>query len=379
MSFRFLHTSDWHIGKSFGSLPSERAAVLRQARLDMVATLGDVAMRNHLQHVLVAGDVFDQHQPDDQTVNTLVARLANYPSVIWHMLPGNHDFADARGVWSRIEKMGCPENVRLHVHATPVEIEKDVCLLPAPLWTKFPASDPTAWMTEGKTPDGAIRLGLAHGSVRNFGQDDEGHRGVIASTRAGDANLDYLALGDWHGTTKVSDKVWYSGAPEPDSFRHNTPGQSLIVEIGTAGAMPDVQPVETGRFTWNGLALNLSGVDDMQAWLDEIRRLGAASQSYLYKVHIDGQIPLADRAALADIEKDATAHLFHCEIAYADTFDVLLAENDLDTLADDSLRAIARELSAEANQTDDDAKAAIAKEALHVLFAVNRRLLGGAA
>ena len=40
---RFLHTSDWHIGKPFGRFDAEQAAVLRRARLTAIDRLADTA------------------------------------------------------------------------------------------------------------------------------------------------------------------------------------------------------------------------------------------------------------------------------------------------------------------------------------------------
>ena len=51
----------------------------------------------------------------------------------------------------------------------------------------------------------------------------------IADTRAETANLDYLALGDWHGTLEVAPRTWYAGAPEPDRFRANEPGNIFYI------------------------------------------------------------------------------------------------------------------------------------------------------
>ena len=58
--------------------------------------------------------------------------------------------------------------------------------------------------------------------------------------RAATARLDYLALGDWHGTRRIDARTWYSGTPEPDRFKANEPGNVLQVDIARAGAEPIV-------------------------------------------------------------------------------------------------------------------------------------------
>ena len=59
MTFRLLHSADWHIGKVFGGFPSDIAALLREARLNAVTRLAEAARAHGAQHIVVAGDVFD--------------------------------------------------------------------------------------------------------------------------------------------------------------------------------------------------------------------------------------------------------------------------------------------------------------------------------
>ena len=70
-------------------------------------------------------------------------------------------------------------------------------------------------MDAAETPRDAVRVGLAHGSVANRLPEGDA-KNEIAEDRATTANLDYLALGDWHGTMEIAPKTWYSGTPEPD-------------------------------------------------------------------------------------------------------------------------------------------------------------------
>ena len=57
----------------------------------------------------------------------------------------------------------------------------------------------------------------------------------IDGERAARARLDYLALGDWHGTLEIAPRTWYAGTPEPDRFRANDAGNVLLVELDDAG------------------------------------------------------------------------------------------------------------------------------------------------
>ena len=60
---RLLHTADWHLGRRFPSFPEEAQKKLSRARMDVVATILDVARRNAVNAILCAGDLFDDSEP----------------------------------------------------------------------------------------------------------------------------------------------------------------------------------------------------------------------------------------------------------------------------------------------------------------------------
>ncbi len=60
---RLLHTADWHLGRRFPSFPEEAQKKLSRARMDVIATILDVARRNAVNAVLCVGDMFDDPEP----------------------------------------------------------------------------------------------------------------------------------------------------------------------------------------------------------------------------------------------------------------------------------------------------------------------------
>jgi DNA repair exonuclease SbcCD nuclease subunit len=52
----------------------------------------------------------------------------------------------------------------------------------------------------------------------------------ITLERLPSSEIDYIALGDWHGIKQVNQKVWYSGTPEIDRFpKRGVNGKCLSV------------------------------------------------------------------------------------------------------------------------------------------------------
>ncbi|MBV8399718.1 MAG: metallophosphoesterase, partial [Acetobacteraceae bacterium] len=210
---RLIHTSDWQIGKAFGFTDHAVREVLRDERLQAIGRLGRLAQEHGASAVLVAGDVYDLASPSDRTLQQPIERMRQFPAIEWHLLPGNHDPHTPNGLWDRLRRGSLPDNVRLHLTGDPAPLGGGAWVIPAPLTQRHAAGDPTACMDGAGTPEAAIRLGLAHGSVRSFGRDDTTTHNLIAPDRADRAGLAYLALGDWHGAQEFGPRTWYSGTP----------------------------------------------------------------------------------------------------------------------------------------------------------------------
>ncbi|MFQ3666530.1 MAG: DNA repair exonuclease [Sphingomonadaceae bacterium] len=286
-----LHTADWQIGKRFGQFDADEAALLAEARFGAVERLAALARQHQVDVVLVAGDVFDAQGVADKTLHRLFHALRAYAGA-WVLLPGNHDAALAESVWTRAARLGAiPDNVHVCQQPEPLLLKAlGIAILPAPLTQRHTHADLTAWFGGAATPAGMARIGLAHGCVQGILADDIDSANPIAAGRAEQAGLDYLALGDWHGTRQVDARTWYSGTPEPDRFKANDAGQALLVELPGPGAPPTVTPVATGRYRWLSLEPQLQVASDIDQVLARLAEFGPAD---VVRLALSGRIDLA--------------------------------------------------------------------------------------
>ncbi len=298
---RFLHAADLHLGKAFGRFPEDLRGRLREARHGSIARLAAAARAHGAADVLVAGDTFDSQTPAPATVRQALQAMAADPGLRWWLLPGNHDSLAASDLWDRIGREA-PPNVRPLLDPAPVALAPGVVLLPAPCTQRRPGRDLTAGMPEAATPEGALRVGLAHGAVRDFSED--GNPSLIPPDRAETAGLAFLALGDWHGQLRIGGCTWYAGTPEADGFKHAAaadvaPG-ALVVTLGGAlgGGAPAAVPVATGAMTWAGCALDLLPGDDPGARLEALLPPVARRRDTLLRLTATGRTGLAGEAAL---------------------------------------------------------------------------------
>jgi 3',5'-cyclic AMP phosphodiesterase CpdA len=365
---RFLHSSDLHLGKPFGRHAEDVRGRLRQARHGTLARLAEAARGQGAGVVLLAGDTFDQQTPAPAITRQALNAMAQASDITWVLMPGNHDSLAASELWQTIAR-DKPANVITALTPAPLDLG-GAFVLPAPCTTRNPGRDLTVDMAQA-TPEGAIRIGLGHGGIRDFSTDAaEGPSGTIAPDRAAQAGLDYLGLGDWHGQIRVSGNTWYSGTPEADSFKHAGSGTALAVSLAGAGAAPEVVPVRSGEVSWQRIALELTPQDDSaEVIVASLPPLGTRRDTLL-QVTAQGRLGVQQmqhlRTALTRVAPDFLS-------LTQDLDAVLLAHDTADLEAIDpsggALRQAAEALSVRAQNADlSAADRRVAATALAQLF-----------
>ncbi len=98
---RILHTSDWHLGRTF------HGRVLDDAHQAFTEHLLELVRAEQVDAVLVSGDVYDRAVPPTQSVQLLdetLRRLSERTRVV--LAPGNHDSAQRLGFASSLLREG---------------------------------------------------------------------------------------------------------------------------------------------------------------------------------------------------------------------------------------------------------------------------------
>jgi hypothetical protein len=308
---RFIHSSDLQIGKAFGRFQPDTATLLQDARQTSVRALGDAAIMAGASAVLIAGDLYEKQQMSQATIARAIENMRSFPKLRWHLMPGNHDHFRENGLWDRLARSQLPDNIQLHVKSAAVKIAEDdgvpVYLLPAPLRLTSSADDLSEYMDREATPEGAIRIGLAHGSIQGFGSEGEASN-YVAPNRAETAGLAYLAMGDWHRQIKINDRCWYSGTPEPDQFKLPPQaatslcngGAALLIEVTSARMVPTVQPIATCRYAWHVIEKTLTDPAQVELLERELRALDNDLGRIVLDLRVRGALSLAGRKAFED-------------------------------------------------------------------------------
>ena len=366
--FRFIHSSDLHLGRRFGNLPEDIRGRLVEARHDAINALS-VAARDHgAGHVFIVGDLFDTATPSDRVWRQALAAMGAAEGLQWWVLPGNHDSLAAESLWDHVRAQA-PEGVHLVDAPAPIEIAPGAMLLPSPTPSRFPGRDLTDWMPGCSTPAGHLRIGLAHGGVVTFGSEDHGAE-TIPPERAASAGLDYLALGDWHGCRRIGERTFYSGSPERDRFKHQGRGVCLAVTIPDPGAEPEVTEIGTGRFYWHDIPLPLTPEQDSaDALAAALPGDSSARRDTLVRVRASGWARLPQRTKLGRAVEDVAPEFGYFELDDAELATECAPEDLHDIAPGGALRMAAEVLYGDAEDAATSAEdRAIAAAALRRLY-----------
>jgi DNA repair exonuclease SbcCD nuclease subunit len=348
MPTTFIHTADLQLGKPFGRIAEDGARIrLRDRRIEAIDSIGALVREREASFVLVAGDLFDSETADKRTVAQALEAFGRIDADIF-VIPGNHDHGGEGSVWHqdffKSERARHAPRLQIILERKPL-IRDDAVILPAPLFGKRDLEDPTAWirgafMEAHDIPTDRPRIVLAHGTIQNFhapdaSQDsDRQASNHVVLAKLPISELDYIALGDWHGTMAASadGKAWYSGTPEID--RHpkastNRPGHTLVVRA-SRGAAPQVDQVPTSKTKWLTHAVRLDDAT-IAHFNDELKSvLGDRSTDAILRLELDGSLSLGARRLLDGDLESLHARVMHLEIE--DRIVLQPSESELESL-----------------------------------------------
>lgn len=375
---RFIHTSDWQIGKVFRFLDDTTMGLLQEARLQAITRIGEHAHDCEVKDVLVAGDIYDMEELSPLSINRPLERMRTFSDVKWHLIPGNHDPHRPNGLWDRLLHRGLPNNVRVYIKREPVILQDNgMVLLPAPLHYRRELDDTTAYMDHVELADGVVRIGLAHGTVTDFGSSSGRTPNFISLDRIQHANLDYLALGDWHGQMKINDKCWYSGTPETDAFDIKNGGHALQVDIEEHGATPTVVSFPTGFYKWERVSEQINRIEDIDYLENRLRGIDGALDRVLVHLKVDGAVSLEDRERFQNQIIEGVSAAFRFMRIDDDHLFAKPTDRDLDQIDRGGFVRTAAEVLKRRAEDDNDAEQAIAAQALQRLFIEHMKLQAG--
>lgn len=329
--FRFIHTSDWHLGQNLYGY--DRSVEQR----DMLRQLAGIVAEQQPDALLVSGDVYHTPSPSSSAVSLYVKSMLEIheacPGMSIIVIAGNHDSAARLESDSLLWQLagvtvlgGIARNsdgtADLDRHLVRV---KD-CGIVAAVPFGYPASFPQiagntasrdqrqqaffqALMNRASdlNPNGLPVALMAHLAVS--GSNVTGHDSAVLMDSVTLAEIgtgyDYAALGHIHHPQQLSGNARYCGTPLAVSFDEQCEHSVSLVEIDRHGAIPvvnahkikNIRPLHT---------IPPREPADFDTVLALLQDLGSGENAYVrLNVLVDGHLPhdAQTRAAKALEEK----------------------------------------------------------------------------
>lgn len=357
---RLLHTSDWHLGRSFHG--SSTLSHLRE----VLGAIPGIVREHGVDTVLVAGDVFDHSAPAAELYGVLAEAIRGIreAGAVVVMTSGNHDNPARLGFQSEWASLGGVHVVtRPEGFREPIELFDEhgaVDVYPIPYLEPMQhtglyrgetlrthAELLPRVMTEVRelaAARGSRSIVLAHCFAANFGRGeaavaDAGARpdpsevaaantGLVWDLTAGGVDvvpasvfdgIDYVALGHIHGRMILTERVRYSGAPLHFSFSEaGKPRGGWIVDLSAEGLahaewvdLPVPRPLVRVRGTLDELLTAESYSEHVGSWVqatltDRVRPVDAMRrlrERFPYCAHLEfepeGNVPEATSQSYA--------------------------------------------------------------------------------
>lgn len=260
---RILHTSDWHLGRSF-----HRESLL-DGQAAYVDHLVETVRAERVDVVAVAGDVYDRALPPVDAValfDEALRRIVDTGARVV-MISGNHDSARRLGFGADLmDRSG------VHLRTDPARAWEPVVIDDVAFYG-IPYLEPELVRGPWELPERSHTAALTHAMARVRADAARHRRSVVlahAFVTGGEASdserdisvggvahvplsafdgVDYVALGHLHGRQRMAETVRYSGSPLAYSFSEvNQVKGAWLVTLGSAvDFVPAPVPRPIGR------------------------------------------------------------------------------------------------------------------------------------
>lgn len=290
---KILHCADLHIGGEFSTL-GDKAVQRRREVFHAFEKIITLCLDEKVDFLLIAGDLFDQINLENQIWTDLVSWIERIPETIVAIAPGNHDpFSADSWYYNR----SWPKNVVIFQDELSYVLveEKQVCLWGAGFRSTYRQD---SFFNSPLPPfeEQWIHLGVMHGDLVSTGQTSVYN--PITKEMIRNSPFDYLALGHIHKRSAIQKEngtfYSYSGSPEGHGF--DEPGEQGVY-IGTVSkGRCSLQFRRICNRCYLEVPVYITGLNTTTEITEAIRsriREAAGSQAgeNLYKVILEGEVP----------------------------------------------------------------------------------------
>lgn len=227
-NLKILHAADLHLDSPFEGLPGGKAAVRRAEQRELLNAMAELSQREHVDLVLLSGDLLDSSKAYYETGEELARALGNIAAPVF-IAPGNHDYYTSKCPYARLK---LPENV--YIFNSPYIDRVEMPGLRAVIYGAAFTDSHSGPMLENfsaEKKDDYYNIMCIHGDVGN----PDSVYNPISEKELENSGMDYVALGHIHkasGLKKVGNTYYsWPGCPEGRGFDETGEKTVSIIEL----------------------------------------------------------------------------------------------------------------------------------------------------
>lgn len=290
-TMKFIHAADIHLGSPFQGLRK----ISSDVREKVIASTGEAynklvqdAIDNSVDFVCIVGDLFDNPEPDLETLNIAISGMdkLNEAEIPVYLSYGNHDYLNFK-----IPSNIFPKNVKIFGNQveTKTQTLQDGMTVAITGFSYTKRAEVNARIDEYpvKNQDVDFQIGMLHGSMDGI-NSTEAHYAPFTQSQLISKNYDYWALGHIHKRQEINSKpiIAYSGNTQGRHVNESgVKGVNLVTIDSKEKAT--VNFLETDVIEWNSIEVKaVAGMDLDKLIAAILREIGDETQSKFQLINV---------------------------------------------------------------------------------------------
>ncbi len=358
-AIKILHTGDFHIGSSRTGITNGRAEIK-----NTFFKVLDICKEEHIDLLLIAGDMFDSPFPCSDTVNEITEGFLRIPDTVVAIAPGNHDCACPGSVWLKTD---FPDNVYIFTSFSehfdfP---EKNLRLFGAAFTDRF---EKIPLLSSAETKDSpAINICVLHGEL--VSSNSESSYNPITPDSISACGFDYLALGHIHKRSEIQKNgttfYAYCGCPDGRGFDEDGSRGIYLGTVEKGNCRLEYRELSSRKYLYTNIDISdcETSLGITEKILNSLKAESDTYQNNLYRISLTGTVSPGFSPSIQQIEAKLSEVLSYARV----TDNTELNPEDILKLAtESSLRGIFVQKMLALTDSSDSANQKICKMALNL-------------
>lgn len=305
---RFIHTGDWHIGKSIAPqrYGADFARRRRQELLETAQNIVRFANENQVDLILCAGDLFHSTHIRMDELKSLNAILSGLKKARFVVVSGNHDPQIKDNNYERIH--WCPQVTVAPAACSTLPIPELDCCIHCYGWSEIeqPMAILDQWQPKKQA---AYDILLLHGDALTTPT----RYLPISPAWLRSLPMDYIALGHVHQPTVLAEHIRYCGTPEPQDIAETGEHGFWLCDLSVEGL--SVQKIVTAQRKCIRKKMEITPKDASWQLRMAIRAMAQAEGSNnLYDIHLYGQHGVEQPLELENLRQELLSDGVLCQL-----------------------------------------------------------------